>query len=343
MKHILISALIFFIFGGCGGKKDTPENKNISLAADTTDLKTQTTTDISEAILSYNLEKGKTYKYKLTTIADEVQSIEADTIIKQDLKQTITYLLSLNVKDVDVDGIMEIEFVYDKIKINALANGKPFNYESGTKMDSVEKIRYLDYEAMINNPFIARINKSGEVVEIYRVDKIINKMIELKNLKDKIQNDEKQVLQGDVTNIVIRPLLAQIFRKFPDKKVSKDSTWAFPQQPANLQVFTLESTHTFKLKSFDKYKDENIAFIEGGIEAKYTISPEAKKNNIEVKKPNFTAEGKIYFNLSKSILQKSKTRTSINVELSMVAPTPKGMQKVTRKQSTVNTNIVELL
>jgi hypothetical protein len=343
MKQVISILLVFFIFFGCSKKSEESTNKTISMAADTSDLKTTPIDDLKDVYLTYKLEKGKTYKYKLTTISNDIQTILADTTIKQDVSQTISYLIKLDVKDVDSEGIMELDITFQKIKLNAIANAKTFNYESGTKMDSAEKSKYTEYDALVNNTFSARINKVGEIIEIFRADKIANKVIELRGLKDKVTSEEKLYLQTEITNIAIKPILSQIFRKLPEKKVSKDTTWEFPQAQANLQVMTLESTHTFKLKSFEKYEDDKIALIEGGINAKYTINPEAKKNNIEVKKPNFTAEGKIYFNYSKNLLQKSKTRTTLKVELSMQAPTNKGLQKMSREQFTINTNILELI
>jgi len=347
MKKVLIILLSLVIFWGCDNKEsEKPETgKDSDFTFDSTDLQLAPVSDdaFQNVILQYSLKKGNTYKFRLTTITDESQTIQADTTISQKVSQTIVYLIHLEVKDLDEEKVMEINAEVKSIKLDAVSNNEKFSYVSGAKMDSLELMQFVEYEALRNNPFTIRINPEGDIVEIFKADKIANKYLEMRGMKDSISVEEKKMFQQDIINAALKPLLAQVFRKLPKTEVGKDSSWTFKMPAADLQVFKLDNTHTYKLTNFEKLKDDNIAVIEAGLISQFIINPEAKKNNIDVKKPKYTASGKIFFNLSKGLIQKSKTTTSMDVEISMPVPTQKGMQKVTRKQYSVNNNILELL
>lgn len=347
MKKVFIILISLVVFYGCGDKDtETPKVADKEdFNFDSTDLSLAPLTDdaIQKVVLKYSLKKGDNYRFRLTTITDENQTIEADTVIRQNVSQTIVYLISMDVKDLDDDKVMEINTEIKSVKLDAISNGEKFAYLSGSKMDSVERMNFIEYESLINNPFTIRVNPDGEIMEIFKADKIANKYLELRGMKDSVSVEEKKLFQQDIINAALKPLLAQVFRKLPNTEVGKDSSWNLKMPPADLQVFKIDNTHTYKLTNFEKLNDDNIALIEAGLISQFIINPEAKKNNIDVKKPKYTASGKIFFNLSKGIIQKSKTTTSMNVELSMPVPTQKGMQKVTRKQNSVNNNILELL
>ncbi len=346
MKKFSLIVLALIIFFGCGKKKEeVPQVKNEILTFDSSDIKAPSIdpNSIGKVNLEYRLEKGKKYDFRLTSISQETQTIVADTIIANNVEQTIIYKLNLDVKDIDPENIMEIEFNFNSIKLDANANGKKFTYQSGTKLDSLDRERYLDYESLINNPFTARISKTGDIVEVFKADRIVNKILELRNLKDSVSIEEKKSFQQDIIEGALKPLITQIFRKLPEKSLGKDSSWSFQPPNINLQIVEFDNSQNFKLIDFQKFNENKLAVIDATVKSKAKISEQAKQNNITVKNPAYFAGGTIYFNLDKGLIQKSKTKTTLNLEMSMNMPTQKGMQKVTRKQSTINTNILEFL
>ncbi|GAB6282369.1 MAG: hypothetical protein STSR0008_11140 [Ignavibacterium sp.] len=346
MKKLSLMVLALIIFFGCGEKKEeTPQVKNEVLTYDSSDIQAPSLdpNSIGNVNLEYKLEKDKRYNFRLTSIAKETQTIEADTFMANNVEQTIIYKLTLDVKDIDPEKIMEIEFNFNSIRLDAIANGKKFTYQSGTKLDSLDQERYLDYESLINNPFTARISKTGDIVEVFKADRIVNKILELRKIKDSVSIEEKKSFQQEIIEGALKPLITQIFRKLPDKSLAKDSAWSFQPPALNLQIVEFDNSQNFKLIDFKKFNESKLAVINATVKSKAKISPQAKQNNIAVKNPDYYADGTIYFNLDKGLIQKSKTKTTLNLEMSMNMPTQKGMQKVTRKQSTINTNILEFL
>ena len=60
-------------------------------------------------------------------------------------------------------------------------------------------------------------------------------------------------------------------------------------------------------------------------------------------KPVITASGKIYFDITKGGIIKSKVNTKTNMHFTMEAPSPKGIQKGERWGTTENIYVTELL
>ena len=106
----------------------------------------------------------------------------------------------------------------------------------------------------------------------------------------------------------------------------------------------MTNTLNFKITGFEKYKESNLAVIDAGLSSQYKISERAKQAKVTVNSPSYKGEGKIYFNLTKGLVEKSKTNNYLTIEMSTMAPSRAGgLQKVTQRQYTKTTNILELL
>ena len=91
--------------------------------------------------------------------------------------------------------------------------------------------------------------------------------------------------------------------------------------------------------------DDRIAIINGSVTT--TVEGESKKTengvNYEYQKPVSTANGKIFFNVDKGLIHKSKTQTSLKLSYRMEMPTPQGIMKGSTNETILNSNILELL
>jgi hypothetical protein len=271
--------------------------------------------------------------------------MKTDSTRNQNFKQNSVYILELSPLETDQEGTIEISTVISSIKIDAWMDGKKMTYESGTVKDSADKIKYSQYEALIKNPFSIRISKIGEILEIMRIDKIVNKFFEI-NIKAKAMNSEqKDVLKTNFTNGILRPLFIQIFRQIPDHSIAKDSTWSITQQPTDAMVFELETQNVYKIASLEKLVDDKIAIIDGSIKTVISGNNKAVNQGVsyDFSKPVITASGKIYFDITKGVIIKSKVNTKTNMHFTMEAPSPKGTQRGERWGTTENIYIAELL
>lgn len=342
----LFSLSLIALFTGCDSKENAPQTAgNDILAIDTSEIKGTPITDnsFSEFDLSYNVQKGNTFIYKLTSITDETQSLKTDTVQEMKARQQISYLIEVKVEELEADKTMELSFNFKEVAVDGSFNDEKYKFVSSAKNDTVVEDRFLEYQALINNPFNARIDKNGNIAELYRTTKIADKIIELRKMKDSINAEQKQAFIQDITDGALRPVVMQLFRKLPEAKVAKDSSWYFPQQPASFQIFAIQNTHGFKLSSFEKAGDDTYAVIDASLISKSELSPEAKANGISMKNTGYSGSGKLYFNIGKGVFEKSKTVTTLTVELDMKAPPGAPFGSAKRKQNTKTTNILQLV
>ncbi|MCC6548955.1 MAG: hypothetical protein IT279_02680 [Ignavibacteriaceae bacterium] len=342
----LITFTFITLITGCDSKENAPKTAETDiLTVDTSEIKGTPVTDnsFSEFDLSYNVQKGNTFLYKLTSITDELQSLRTDTVQEMRAKQQISYLIEVKVEELEADKTMELSFTFKEVAVEGSFNEEKYKFLSSTKNDTSVEDRFLEYQALINNPFNARIDRHGNIAELYRTTKIADKIIELRKMKDSINAEQKQAFIQDITDGALRPVVMQLFRKLPEAKVAKDSTWYFPQQPASFQIFAIQNTHGFKLASFEKSGDNTYAVIDASLISKSELAPEAKSNGISMKNTGYSGSGKLYFNIGKGVFEKSKTSTTLTVELDMKAPPGAPFSSAKRKQKTNTTNILQLV
>ncbi len=342
LKQLFVFLFISILVISCGEKKNGPEkilSDKEKYTFDSTDLKTQGIDKSGKSFLmEYKFKNGDKFVYRLTTIS-------IDTTISSRVNQKVVYLLDLNVKEVDADGVAEVEMKINSLKLDASANGQIFSFEAGKDNDTAKTKQFAEFYALYNNPFSVRFNKKGEVLEVYKTDKIANKFLEKRGALDTISTEDKNLIKQDLVNGVLNPLVTQIIRKLPEKDVYKDSTWQIQQKPISLMIYQINYVNLYKLESVELLNNDRIAVVDANI--KFTYSGQSKVNQGNVaynfQKPVSTAEGKIYFNVDKGIQVKSRTKTRLEISYTMEANTPKGKQKGKRADVVANTNILELL
>ena len=351
MKNLLaITLLSLLLFFSCQKEKSNEEQKAPEEISSTFDSTALATTSVDESenqsfFFRYKLVPGETFKYRLTTISEREQSITADSTMKDNLKQTIIFIMNFKTLSLDADSVAEMECSFSSVNLKANANGIDVSYQSSSKMDSTEKQKFPEYESLLNNPFNLRVGKHGEIIDIYKTDKIINKFLNMRGLLDSLTAQEKIMAQQDLTNRSIKPLLAQIFREVPEHKMAVDSTWSYKRESMPIVVFQVDYENLYKVEKLEMLGDEMLAVINGTVKTKVSGKQTFSERgiNYQFEKPVTTAGGKIYFNLNKGLIQKSRAQTNLKNSYTMEMPTPEGVKKASAKEVSSNVNVIELL
>jgi Family of unknown function (DUF6263) len=346
MKYLFLIIFTISFLTGCSKKEEKPlVNKN-QFATDTSGLKTVPVSNPNEAFsLKYTYQKGKKYQYRISSFSSDMETMKTDSTMTQNFKQNSVYILELTPLETDQEGTFEISAVISSIKIDAWMDGQKITYESGAVKDSTEKIKYSQYEALAKNPFSIRVSKLGEILEIMRVDKILSKFFEINVKANAMNSEQKAALRMNFIEGLLRPIFVQIFRQIPNHGLAKDSTWSITQPTVEAMVFKIENKNVYQISNLEKLGDDKIAIIEGTIKTAITGNNKAVDKGVsyDFTKPVVTASGKIYFDITKGVIMKSKVNTKTNTHFTMEAPSPKGTQKGERWGTTENTYIAELL
>ncbi len=351
MKNILtITLLALLLFCSCKKEKSNEEQKAPEEITSTFDSTALATTSVDESedqsfFFRYKFTPGESFKYRLTTISVREQSITADSTMSDRLDQTIIFIMNFKTLSLDADSVAEMECTFSSVNLKANANGINVTYQSGAKMDSTERQKFPEYESFVNNPFNLRVGKHGEIIDIYKIDKIMNKFLSMRGLADSLTAQEKIMAQQDLTSRSIKPLLAQIFREVPEHKMAKDSTWSYKRESMPIVVFQVDYENLYKIEKLEMLGDEKLAVIGGMVKTKVSGKQTYSERGINYKfeKPVTTAGGKIYFNLNKGLIQKSRSQTNLHNSYTMEMPTPEGVKKASAKEVSSNVNVIELL
>lgn len=345
MKHVFIAMLaIVLVFTGCRKKEDAKLAQQVP-SVDTTEVKT---TPVSENLSNFNLtyvpQKGKEYIYLLTSIGHDVAHIAADTAIENSVQSKVTYKISITATDIEEDGTFSVNIKFLGISLEAKSDKEKVTYESGQKLDSASKSKFFQYEALVGNQFGARIKNTGEILELFKTDKIVQKLIDGgPKLREPLTPQQKAEIKGNVEQSLLNPSLQQIFRKLSDGKVSANSTWNIEQDFPINQIISFHTNQIFTVKGFELYNNQKVARIDITAQTTPQINPEAKKQNIVVEKSTLDGSGKLFFDTDKKVLTYAKTRLAIDTKIAGKAKTKKGDTKVTSSNQSEKISIAQLV
>lgn len=295
--------------------------------------------------LRYKFTKGDKFNYKLTTISTSDETIKTDSTINSKLLQTLTYYVDIEVLEIDDDKVAELSVNIASINLDANINGQKITFDSKAELPKEEKLRFIEYASIANSPYRARVSSRGEVIEVTRLDKMIDKMNSMQPQPQKLTADQKSQLSKNLSESALRPLTQLLFRELPEKSVGKDSTWE-RKYPAQISVFNIENTAQFKVNDFVDLSGDKGALITADLTAKWSGNKSGEEEGVKYafEDPVISGNGRIIFNIDKGLLVKAETLT--NIDLTVDVKAKDSLQKVKstkRTEKSSNKNIVELL
>lgn len=352
MKNItkfLMPLLIVFLsisLLSCG-KKDESKSASDSTSVSVTAPDNLEKIDMGgEAVaLRYKFEKGDKLKYRLTTITEGDQSIQADSLIKTVSNQKISYIFDLNVLDKDKDNNYEIEMNISSINMNTEVNGQKIAYDSKNTYGKEDRMKYLEYETIVKTPYRVRMNEKGEIIEVTRLDKMVDNMIAIQDIQQKPTVEEKAQAAKGISESAIRPLSQLVFRTLPDNKMGKDSSWV-QSYPTNIGAFQMTNKVTYTVDDFVKADGDKAAKISASLGVTWTGKNAGTENGVNYKfdDPKISGSGFILFDIDNGLLKHSETATSVNMRVQLDAKdSQQKVKKTVRHDISKNRNIVDLI
>ncbi len=355
MKNLFIIILSLFIFYSCGSedkKENTDQTSNVTQdsslvvnqnRSETNETGISKSTDKNEVI--YKFKKGDEYKYKMTSYSSQDQQVETDTLMKSSANQTVKYLFDMKILDVNSSGQCKISISVNSIELEGNYNGTTVYYNSLDQMSGEERAQFTDYETMANSKFIVTIEPSGRIASISEVDDILEKMMTLKDIQQELNEEEKKRAKHDLSEAAIRPLAQQLFRLTPADTVSPSEIWKH-NYVSQISVFNIANTTQYTVDNFF-YENGNL---KANISARLDVNVEGERNftkqgvNYSFDEPVITGKGKVVFNITKGIMERSETTTTVKLDMSVDALDASNVrQTAKRSDHSINTNIVELL
>ena len=341
---ITLLLLLITIGTGCGTKDEKQSNKPAVSSEELSNLKS---VDLKgqKISLKYKFEKGEKFRYKLITTTSTQQTVKADSLMKSTADQTLTYFFDIEVLEVDSDNSAELSINISQIIFDGLINGQKMHYDTKTNVSKDDKIKFVEFETVSNTPFRARVNQKGEILEVTRVDKMVDKMISIQPEMQKMTAEQKSALIKNIGEGELKPRTQLLFRELTSNDIGKDSTWQ-KSTPATLGVFKLENIITYKVNDFVKVGDDKAAKLSAVLSVKWTGDKKGTDNGVNYlfDDPKVSGGGTILFNIDKGKVTRGETTTNIEIGVQIDAKdSMKKTKRSIRKDVSMNKNIVELL
>lgn len=340
MKKSIILAIIISIFAlGCKKESEKKEPESEIKVIDTTNIKP---IKVQENIsLIYDLNKNTDMKFKLTTYQKSSQTLHLDSLVTGYVEQNVEYFVNASIKEKESNGNLAIDFSIEKVKANIKSStGESLNYDSDNPpTDSLKKLQTKTFDVIAKANFSARISPTGEILDIYRIDSIIDKLIA--EAPRKPSTEERFQITNDVSQGLIRPLIQQIFRNVTNKKLNIDSVWT-QTYTTQLSVFEIENTATYRVAKIFESTGKRLVEVEGSLKINAKGKQDYTEGNINYKfyKPRVTGISKSYFDLDKKCFRSSVADVTFELVVDMAQ---KGNPKTYKRTEIIQTKNSVLL
>ena len=331
-KLLAISILVLSVmFFSCGEKNGNGNNAhNI----------TQTKINYKNGddyTLKYGLTEGLTYTYKISTTSENSQSNGMET---QKMKVSISYTIELNPTEVDTNGETDLRVKFLNIKMNADVGGPQISYDSENPADSLKATspETAEYAIFKDATFSARINPQGEIIEIYRLDNLINKILgeNASTAGEEIKTQIKARMEMQVSSMV-----QQVFQFLPSKTVKINSDWSKETAEKVDDEITSKTVFTYKLLDVKNIDSKDVAFIDANLvsEMDKRKSMQDKGTKYDFKKPEIFGKGEVQFNLENGLVLNRSLETNIHTGMTIT----QGYNRVEITNRAKNSGTVELI
>lgn len=311
-----ILAVLFVYIYGCGDKKDDKTNNNKDNK--TSDLIKKDSISGKEVVqLKYVVKKGDKFNYKMVAKTSNMEKSPAteDKEVKQN--NEINYYYSKEVNDVDAAGIISYKINFDSINITSSMGEQSIKYNSSVNDSVRQNPAFIQYNAVINNPFFIRVSPQGEITDVYGLEKIFEVLF--KSLGDTLKEKDKQEIKQSFGEESIKEILQQEYQVCPTTPVAVDSNWT---KSFNTTVLFFEVVNNAKytLKSVEDKNGEKIANVEAALVVEFK-SKEVKERGMQIKIENSetSGSGKISLNLNRGCISYKETNTNLKLDLKLSA------------------------
>jgi hypothetical protein len=329
--NLFLLLIILLIFSQCG-KKDKPENADLS--------KSENYLTNDGYILKFKYNPGDKFEYNLLSIAEASQS---DGNIGQSNKMTLNSKVSGEIVSKD-SSEFNLKLTFKSIKVDAEMTdpqGKiqTANYNSESVPDSTKiNPAFLQFSALVGNEFSTRVNTSGEVLEVYRLDNIIKKL--LGPNAGKVNENQRNQLQASIQT-QIKTIIEQIFQYMPNKPIKMDSSWNRYRYD-KMGEMNIKYMASYTLSGVTKANNEDIANIKAKLASEMSGNNKFEENGVKYDLQELTAygNGSIDFNLNKGFVNKKEMDQGRNQTV-VLSKEGKTMKIITKEHNIVKIELIK--
>lgn len=308
----LIAVVLMVYIYGCGDKKDDKTKIN------TTDLvKKDSVTGKEKVTLKYVVKKGDIMRYKMVAKTSNMEKSPSTENKEVTQNNEINYYYSKEVTEIDAGGVISFKVNFDSITISSQMDDQGIKYNSNVNDSIKQNPAFMQYNAVINNPFYIRVSSGGEISDVYGLEKVYENLF--KSLGDTLKESDKQSIKEQFGEESIKEILQQEYQIAPPNPISVDSSWT-KSYTTTLIFFEVVNNAKYVLKSVENKDGQSIANIEAMLNVEFKNKEVTEKGmKVAIENSETGGSGKISINLNRGCVVSKETTTNLKLVLKLSA------------------------
>lgn len=311
---IVLAVLMVYVYG-CGDKKDDKKTGDNNTTNNL--VKKDSVSGKDVVTIKYVVKKGDVFKYKMVAKTSNMEKSPATEDKEVSQNNEINYFYSKEVTDVDGSGIISYKVTFDSITIVSQMADQSIKYSSNVNDSIKQNPAFMQYNAVINNPFFIRVNANGEISEVYGMEKVYETLF--KALGDTLKEADKQEIKSQFGEESIKEILQQEYQIAPPNPVAVDSSWAKSFSTAVL-FFEVQNNAKYILKGVENKDGNTLANVEAQLNVEFKGKEVTEKGmKIAIENAETGGSGKITMNLTRGCVSYKETATNLKLVLKLSA------------------------
>ncbi|NIR46634.1 MAG: hypothetical protein GWN99_19700 [Gemmatimonadetes bacterium] len=193
--------------------------------------------------LRMRFDAGHTVRMRMTMDQQISQTILGQP---QNLEQTTEMVYAVAVEEVDAEGTAVVEWTYDELRFEQTSPMGQLLYDSSDPNAAVSPM-LAGYAALVGASFWARMTSTGQVLDVWGVEPILQKMLDEMALPPGPQSEQLQEqLRNQFGDQAMREMLTRMMAVYPTEPVVVGDSWTSRNAITSGFPITIDATYTLR-------------------------------------------------------------------------------------------------
>lgn len=193
--------------------------------------------------LRMRFDAGHTVTLRMTMDQQIDQTVMGQA---QNVEQMTEMLYVVAVEEVDADGNAVIRWTYDELRFEQKSPVGHLTYDSSDTAAAISPM-LAGYKALVGASFWARMTSTGEVVEVWGVEPILQKMLDQMALPPGPQSQQlQQQLRNQFGDEAMKEMLTRMMAVYPSGPVTVGDSWSSRNSVTTGFPITVDATYTLR-------------------------------------------------------------------------------------------------
>lgn len=227
------------------------------------------TQEQEEIQLEMDLQEGEVYRIRTVMDQEISQTLEGQAL---DMEQTMGFIFSFTVTEVEESGAAWMDVVYDWILVEQSGPAGELHYDS-SEPSTEESPTAMLFGALVGKGFSVKIAPDGSILAVEGVNEMVSEMLDGLGVTDPtMRTQAEQQLQSQYSDEALMEQLGNVNVEFPEGTVEIGDSWTSTVVSAGQFPLFIESVYTLRAV------EGNVATVD--VQSTISSDPDAAPANM---------------------------------------------------------------